>query len=223
MGHGPRPWHYTGGIEKVVVFTMRDGLNAYLRHDKFRVNLVKRMAYYCAYGAPHPQTTDLISMFPFIKYHYLVPELARPEAFVSKIEPIDEQMFIDAVKHLSEITPDDQVTAGISHLWFLAHSDGISDIPEYLRRIQMWATEVTSNDSHAVPGVKPHPRERNESFLASIASIDFRAVALPHQMPADIWRPALVRTVLSAPRYRPLSSPLVSDSRPKNRTGVGSR
>ena len=50
----------------------------------------------------------------------------------------------------------------------------------------MWATEVTSNDSHAVPGVKPHPRERNESFLASIASIDFRAVALPHQMPAEL-------------------------------------
>ena len=56
-------------------------------------------------------------MFPLIKYHYLVPELARPEAFVSKIEPIDEQMFIDAVKHLSEITPDDQVTAGISHAY----------------------------------------------------------------------------------------------------------
>jgi hypothetical protein len=181
---------------------VEDGLNAYLRQDQPHVGVLKRVAYYCAYGAPHPHTTDLISMFPFAKYHYLVPELARPEAPPSKIEPIREQMFIDAVESLSKLTPDDELTSRISHLWFLAHSDGIADVPEYLQAIRRWVADIRMKDANATPGVKPHPRERNAAFLTGIKSSEWGVAALPHQMPAelmtsDLDRDCIIRSSLS--------------------------
>ena len=54
---------------------VEDGLNAYLPQEQPHVSALKKVFFYCAYGSPHPQTTDLISMFPFAGYHYLVPDL----------------------------------------------------------------------------------------------------------------------------------------------------
>ena len=100
-------------------------------------------------------------------------------------------MFVDAVRSFSNTTPDVLEIDRISHLWFLAHSDSIADVPDQLRQIQVWAAEIRKNDVHAVPGVKPHLCERNLTFLSGINSIGCGVVILPYQIPAELMAPSL--------------------------------
>ena len=170
---------------------VEDGLNAYLPRADLRVSTFKRAAFYGAYGAPHPHSADLISMFPYAKYHYLVPELARSEAPAAEIENVQEQMFVEAVRFLSGLLPTDTRTERITHLWFLANSDVVADVPEYLGQIERWATDIRREDPNAVPGVKAHPREQNSVLLGGIQSNGSGVLTLPHQLPAELLAPDL--------------------------------